>query len=101
MLVYNVTSKVNWDIAPEWVYWMKHVHIPQVMNTDCFISSQFVRILEIDDNEGPTYAIQYFAENEVAYNRYLAEYAPVLRQETIDKWGSNFIAFRSLMEVVE
>ncbi len=101
MLIYNVTVKVDAAIADAWLQWMKTEHIPAIMQTGCFSTYKLVRLLEIDDAEGPTYATQYRAESKADYNRYLAIHAPRLRQASMDKWGAGFIAFRSLMEVEE
>ena len=100
MYIYNVTIKVDWAIAEAWKHWMIHEHIPQVLETGCFDKHQFVRLLEVDETEGPTYAAQYFAPNKASLDRYLNDYSPALRQEGIGKWGEKFIAFRSIMEVV-
>ena len=101
MLIYNVTIKVDESIAGPWLQWLQKEHIPDVMGTGCFSTYKVVRLLEIDDSEGPTYAIQYHADSKADYNRYIEMHASLLRQKSIDKWGNNFIAFRSLMEVVE
>ncbi len=100
-IIYNVTVKVEEPIADEWLQWMLQEHIPDVMQTDCFMHYKMVRLLEVDDSEGPTYAIQYTAESKADYNHYIEIYAPALRQKTIDKWGEHFTAFRSLMQVVQ
>jgi len=55
-------------------------------------------LLEIDDTEGPTFAVQYNAESKAAYNQYMEKHAASLRQKSFDKWGDAFIAFRSLMQ---
>lgn len=101
MLIYNVTIKVDRSIAGAWLQWMFDEHLPDVMRTGCFSNYRLVRLLEIDDSEGPTYAAQYHAESKADYNRYTELYAPELRRRSIDKWGDRFITFRSLMEVVE
>ena len=59
-----------------------------------------MRLLEVDDSEGPTFAVQYRAESKAQYNRYIEQFAGLMRQESLDKWGDQFIAFRSLMQVV-
>ena len=46
------------------------------------------------------YAIQYHAESKAQYNRYIETYAPDMRQKGLDKWGDRFIAFRSVMQIV-
>lgn len=100
MIIYNITTKVAASIAPDWLRWMQQDHIPAVMATGCFTEYKMVRLLEVDDSEGPTYAIQYHAAGKADYEHYLSEYAAALRKDAFDKWGNNFISFRSLMEVV-
>ncbi len=99
MVIYNVTVKVDWDISTDWAVWMKEIHMPEVMSTGCFSRYQFVRLLQVDEAEGPTYAAQYYADSIGKYDDYIHRFAPGFRKKTIDKWGDKFIAFRSLMEV--
>jgi hypothetical protein len=100
-IIYNVTNKVEAVIAEEWLEWMLNEHIPDVMQTKCFYSYRVVKILEMEESEGPTYAIQYHAESKSDYNRYLELYADRMRKKTFDKWGEKFFAFRTVMEVVK
>jgi hypothetical protein len=101
MLIYNVTVKVDWAIHDAWVTWMQQEHIPEVLATGCFNHSQFLRLLETDETEGPTYAAQYFAESKPDYNRYIEIHSAALRKKVSDKWGNQLIAFRSLMQIVQ
>lgn len=100
MFIYNVTIKVAAKISEEWVNWLQQEHIPEVMATGCFSDFTILRLLEIDDAEGPTFAIQYKAESKSSYNQYVEKYAHGLRQKSFDKWGDQFIAFRSIMQIV-
>jgi len=100
MIIYNVTIKVDASIATEWLLWLKEVHIPEVMETGCFTGSRIMQLLEVDESEGPTFAIQYFAESKAIYNLYIEKFAGLMRQKSFDKWGNKFIAFRSVMQVV-
>jgi hypothetical protein len=101
MIIYNITAKVDWSIADEWLQWMKTEHIPAVLNTGCFTKFRFVKLLEVDDIEGPTFAVQYYAESRSDYDRYISNYANSFRKQIADKCGNKYIAFRSLMEDVE
>ena len=101
LFLYNVTIKVAENIAAAWLSWMQQVHIPAIMATDCFTHARVFRLLEIDDSEGPTYAVQYFANSKSNYNRYISLHADAYRQESYEKWGDQFIAFRSLMQGVQ
>ena len=100
MFIYNVTFKIAWSIHDEWLAWMKEVHTPAVIATGCFINAAILRLLEVDESDGPTYAIQYHAESKAAYNQYIEKFAPAFREEMFGKWSNNFIAFRSVMQVV-
>ena len=101
MIIYNVTIKVEQSIADQWLQWLLNEHIPDIMQTGCFSSHKVVRLLEVDESEGPTYAIQYHADSKADYNRYIEMHATTMRQKSVDKWGNRFIAFRSVMQVVQ
>ena len=100
MYIYNVTIKVREDIQAVWMEWLQAEHIPEILATGCFYEATILQLLEIDDTEGPTFAIQYKAESKAQYNHYITKYADSLRQKSFEKWGDAFIAFRSIMKVV-
>ena len=100
MIVYNVTTKIDPSIKNNWLVWIKEEHIPEIIKTGCFTHASTFQLLEVDDSEGPTFTIQYFAESKSLYNLYIDKFAPVMKQKAFDKWGNKFIAFRSLMQVV-
>lgn len=100
MIVYNVTVKVDHSIAEQWLDWIKKEHIPDVINTGCFTHAGILRLLEVDETDGITYAVQYHASSKELYNRYISDFAETMRKKGFDKWGNKFIAFRSVMMVV-
>ena len=101
MFIYNVTTKIGWNINDAWIVWMMQEHMPALINTNCFIRYQLLKLHEQDDDEGPTYVAQYFTESKALYNRYIELYADKLLKETINKWGDNFISFRTLLETID
>ncbi len=100
MIIYNVTVKLETAIHQPWLQWMQDTHIPEVVGTGCFTHAIILRLLETDDSEGPTYAVQYHAESRALYNRYIEKFSGEMRQRAFEKWGNRFIAFRSVMQVV-
>ena len=100
MIIYNVTIKVHESIKQDWLQWLKEEHIPDIINSGCFTHAVILRLMEVDDSEGPTYAVQYHAENKELYNNYIENHAALMRQKGFDKWGDKFIALRSIMQVV-
>jgi hypothetical protein len=101
MIIYNVTSQVNWNIHDDWLAWMKQEHIPEVLATGLFTHHRLLRLIDVDETEGPTYAVQYFTSGKEKFDHYMAGHARELREKVTQKWGEQVFAFRSLMEVVE
>lgn len=100
MYIYNVTTKVHTSIENDWLQWLQEEHIPEIIETGCFTSTSILQLLETDDTEGPTFAVQYKAESKGLYNQYMEKFAGTMRQRSFDKWGDKVIAFRSLMQVI-
>jgi hypothetical protein len=100
MFIYNVTTRVDNSIKNEWLTWVQEVHIPEIINTGCFTEATVLRLLETDDSDGPTYAVQYRTESKAKYNLYVEKFASTMRQKVFEKWSDNIIAFNSLLQVI-
>ena len=100
MIVYNVTIKVDLPIHELWVRWMKEDHIPKVLQTGCFTDFKFYRIMEENQSDGMTYAVQYFASDLSHYFDYKEKYAEGLQKEAKDTWPDQFSAFRTLLREI-
>ena len=99
MIIYNVTVKVTHAIAGEWVRWMKEEHMQQLIDTGLFYESRLCKLLELDEEDGLTYVAQYFCDSMDDYQDYIKKYAPIMRDRGFKKFGDQFIAFRTLMQV--
>jgi hypothetical protein len=100
MIIYNATIKPSWEINEAWLEWMTNQHIPDMLATGLFFRHQMVKLLEVDDTDGPTYSIQYYSRSKPDYDQYIREYAPAMRDKEIKLWGNGFVSFRTLMEVI-
>jgi uncharacterized protein YecA (UPF0149 family) len=100
MIVYNITTKVRWEILEGWLTWQAEEQIPATMKTQSFDDYQLYRLLEQDEEEGPTFIIQYFTTTIERYQQFITAFEPALQQEGWDKWGNGFIAFRTLLSSV-
>ena len=100
MILYNVTVKVDSAISADWLKWLREEHIPEVLETGCFEEATLLQLLDTDESEGPTYAIQYRAANRKAVDQYLENHAQALRAKGTARWGNQFVAFRSLLKVI-
>ena len=100
MIIYNVTIQVDEEIADQWLSWLREEHIPDVMASGCFVKFQLVKILGTEP-ESVSYAVQYYSDNQQQLDLYLEKHAMGLRKKASDKWGDRFIAFRTIMELVD
>ena len=98
MLIYNVTIKVSDSIKTAWLNWLKEEHIPDVLGTGCFESSNVFQLRDEDDSEGPTYIVQYTCQKRDSYDQYINYFAQEMRDRSYTQWGNQFIAFRTLLE---
>jgi hypothetical protein len=101
MIIYNVTVNINTAVEAQWFKWMKEIHIPEVMSTGYFKENRFLKMLnEVPEAEGSTYAVQYFAESLDLLNEYTEKESSRLQKHTYDKFPNQFVAFRTILEVV-
>ena len=100
MIVYNVTTKVSHAIKSDWLLWMQQEYIPEVVATGCFTHAVIMHLVELDETDGPTYAIQYHAESRADYNRYIQTFSQEMRRKVAEKWGDQLVAFRTVMHIV-
>ena len=96
MIIYNVTINIENDVKDEWVKWMKTIHIPEVMNTGCFVEYKICKVL-VDEEQGTTYSVQYTSKTMQEYER---QHAPRFQKAMADKYGNKLVAFRTLLEVL-
>ena len=100
MIIYSVTVKIESAIEQDWVTWMRNVHIPDVMNTGLFQEYRMSKVL-VQDPDGVNYSIQYLCPSEDQLNTYLNEHAKALQEEHTARYKDQFVAFRTLLEVVD
>lgn len=99
MVIYNVTVGVDLDIEMEWLQWMINEHAPKLVETGYFNSFDVFKVLSHQD-EGASYSIQYKSDSLDKVEKYLAEEAPALMKEHMNKYRNKHVAFRTLLEKV-
>ncbi|MCS6904709.1 MAG: DUF4286 family protein [Bacteroidia bacterium] len=99
MIIYSVTININQSIEAEWLEWMLKVHIPEVMQTGCFLNYYINRLIEPESQEGTsTYNIQYECLSLEMINKYQQSFAKQLQAKHTEKFNNQFVAFRTLLE---
>ncbi|MBX3165338.1 MAG: DUF4286 family protein [Bacteroidetes bacterium] len=100
MFIYNVTVNISDEVHHEWLKYMKEKHIPDVIKTGCFIDSQILKLLYVED-EGHTYSIQYKFLEMADMEKYQQQFANALQTEHKNKFGNAYTAFRTLLQMVD
>ena len=101
MYIYNVTINVDESIHDQWIEWMQHVHIPEVLATGKFTKALMSQVLVKEDMGGITYSIQYSCASKELLMSYYQEDAPRLREDIQKKFTNKFGAFRTEMKIVK
>ena len=99
MIIYNVTSNIDQGSHEEWLDWMQHTHIPDVLATGKFTKARLVKVL-VDEDSGVTYSVQFFTESKATLEKYYQEDAPRLRQLTAAKFGDKVHSFRTELQLI-
>lgn len=99
MILYNVTISVAPEIEKDWLSWMREIHIPEVMATRKFVDHKIFRLVN-EVEGGRTYAVQYYALDMNDIDNYLRDFAPRLRNESMQRYGEKAISFRTLLEQI-
>ena len=101
MFVYNITFKVDHEVLEDWMKWQKEIQIPSIIDTGCFYDHKFYELMELDEDDGRTFVMQFFAESKSDYNRYHHIFGGPLRHRAVEKWKDHVISFRTLLKNVE
>ena len=100
MILYNVTVSLDPDIERDWLNWMRSKHVPDVMETGCFIESRISRV-HGEEEGGLTYAVSYVCESQEMYDEYQKTYAPSLQKDHSERYAGQFAAFRTMLTILD
>jgi hypothetical protein len=101
MILYSVTVNIENEVHDEWLHWMREEHVPDVLRTGLFVDNKILRLLTEVENSGTTYSFQYYLRSMEDYIIYQNEHAERLQAEHSARFKDKFVAFRTLLEVVE
>jgi Domain of unknown function (DUF4286) len=100
VIIYCVTVTIEAAIEREWLDWMRRVHVPDVLRTNCFGGGIIAKLIEPKSDE-PTYVIQYRSSSMEEHQRYRDHFAAALQQEHSDRFNGRFRASRQILEEYE
>ena len=100
MIIYNVTTNIHESVHDQWMIWMQHKHIPEMLATGKFTSAKMARVIIEEEMGGVTYSVQYTTDSREILEKYYQEDAPGMRDEGAKLFGEKMLAFRTELEVI-
>lgn len=100
MIIYNVTTNIHESVHDQWMIWMQHKHIPEMLATGRFSSAKMARVLIDEEMGGVTYSVQYTTDSREILQQYYQKEAPALREEGEKLFGDKMLSFRTELEVI-
>jgi hypothetical protein len=100
MIIYNVTSNIDRSIHDEWLHWMQHTHIPEMIATGKFTKARLVKVLIEEEMGGTTYSVQFYTDSRATLEKYFEEDAERLRQATRTLFGDKVVSFRTELQLI-
>ncbi len=101
MMLYNITFNVDQDIEQEWLTWIKMTYIDNVMGTGLFQNYRLFKLLSEPENNGTTFALQFYAKNLDNIETYIDKYASSIVKQHNEKFKYKQVAFMTLLESVD
>jgi hypothetical protein len=98
MIIYNVTVNVTIHAHDLWMKWLKEEHLPEIMATNTFYDVKIYQLINVDDIDGPTYSVQFYAKSMKEYDLFIEEFASSLRSKSVNKWGNDMFSFRTTLQ---
>lgn len=100
MIIYNVTSNISEGLHDEWLNWMQHTHIPEMIATGKFTKARLVKVLVEEEMGGTTYSVQFYTDCKATLDKYYEEDAERMRAHTRSVFGDKVVSFRTELQFI-
>lgn len=100
MIIYNVTTNIHESVHDQWMIWMQHKHIPEMLASGKFSSAKMTRVLIEEEMGGTTYSVQYITDSKGTLEKYYQEDALALRKEGVKLFGDKMLSFTTELELI-
>ena len=88
-MYYVVHVLIATSSVEPWWEWMREIHIPEVIDTGCFVEARAMRHSKGDTSTHQEWIFVYEVEREADFERYQAEFAPALQRDHTERWGEH------------
>ncbi|MEC9398770.1 MAG: DUF4286 family protein [Myxococcota bacterium] len=98
-MLYIVRVWVDKEVAEDWRVWMRDIHIPEVVETGCFVRAYMARNEDADTEQRVAWVMMYHAPSAEDYARYKQEHAAALQADHTERYAGRVNAERELLPV--
>jgi hypothetical protein len=100
MILYNVTTNIHESVHDQWMIWMQHKHIPEMLATGKFSAARLVRVLVEEEMGGVTYSVQFTTDSLATLEKFYQEDDAVLQAEGQKLFGDKMLTFRTELQLI-
>lgn len=100
MIIYNVTTNIHESVHDQWMIWMQHKHIPEMIATGKFTSARLVRVLVEEEMGGVTYSAQFTTDSLATLEKFYQEEDAVFQAEGLKLFGDKMLTFKTELQVI-
>jgi len=98
MILYNITINISYQAEKDWLYYMKTVHIPEILATGIPLECKLLRLLTEIENEGSTYTSQFLFRTMEDFLAYQTDYQARFQERHHELFNGQYVSFRTLLE---
>jgi hypothetical protein len=99
-IIYEVSIKLDNPVSTgEFMSWLRHGHIQQVLSHKGFLAAELYRCREssAQGENGNEVVVRYTVSSPEDLDDYIQNHAQRLRQDAVDKFGDRMVAHRRIM----
>jgi len=102
MILYSITINIEKVVHDQWLDWIRAHHVPTILKTGLILDNKILKLFnEEENNTGITYSFQFFFRDFEALEIYQREFEPGIDNELYKNYSSQFVEFRTVLEVIE
>ncbi len=100
MILYNLTIKIDNSIKAEWLQWMQGEFIPLIERSTQLSEPKLCKLLDLDEKDGITYALQLFCQNKKQLEDFRTEKEQSLQIKLLQQFPNKLVFFPTAMEIL-
>jgi hypothetical protein len=96
-MMYCITIRIAEHRHDEWLTWMRDVHVPDVLATQCFRAAW---LMKPEGGSLGDYRVYYDATDAATFAVYQRDFAPTLQVDHSERFAGDFAASREILGVI-